>query len=375
MKRYGILFLTSLVFCFLAVAKASNSNDRCLSVRISSDFTPEGDSLPPYIETKLPKFPFEVLYVVTKEYESVEDGTSRKYWYKGKSVKEYSKFEYVEERLSDLYPKTTYHGMVEDSKQFYDSVIMAYSSYCASDLQLTLDSEKQPHLTDDKPETETGFVSEENEIRVMQMTEDEVDRLENYNRLARGTEFATLEDILSVTGKGEGDFSGMELPYWSFISVVSTANCSHLYYRMMLCKDRAEAATKLYYLNRGAGMKGDAFRHVAVSMLLRYYLNEALSYMIMDVGHETVVNPNLHPCDTYMDLHNNRVGRNSMYRVFKKTAQTEKSEWLSYLLGIKAFVDNDSNAALMDWNRESSKSAVKRQCRSAGKEKYIYYKE
>ena len=367
--------MISLFFCFLAGAEASNGNAGYLPAHIAGGFTSESDSLPPYIETKLPKFPLEVLYVVTKEYEAVEEGTSRKYWYKGKPVKDYSKFEYVEERLADLYPQSTYQGMVEDSRQFYDSVIMAYGSYCASDMQLAMGSEKQHYVADDKANIETEFVSEENEIRLMQMTEGEVGRLENYNSLARGTEFASLEDILLVNGDEEGSLSGMELPYWSFFSVVSTANCSHLYYRMMLCKDRAEAATKLYYLDRGAGMKGDAFRHIAVSLLLRLYLNEALSYMIMDVGHETIVSPNSHPCDTYMDLHNNMIGRSSKYRDFKGIVQTESSEWLSYLVGIKSFVDNDNNASRMDWSRESSKSTVKKQCRSAGKKKYIYYNE
>ncbi len=340
---------------------------------ISDDHSPVGDSLPPQIETKLPKFPFEVLYVVTKEYETAEDGTSQKRWYKGKLLADYSKSEYVESRLADLYPKTTYQGLVEESGRFYDSVTMVYRAYSASDMQLALGGEQPHYLADGKDNIKTEFVSEENEIRLMQMTEEEVGRYENYNYLARKTGFATLEDILSVAGDEQNGLESIDLPSWSFFSVVSSAGCSHLYYRMMLCKERAEAATKLYYLGCKSGMRGDAFRHIAVSMLLRHYLNETLSYIIMDVGHEKVASPNTNPCDTYMDLHNNRIGRSSMYRVFKDIVPSETSDWLSYLLGIKDFVDNDNNSALMEWDRRSSKNVVKKQRRSVGKKKYIYY--
>lgn len=330
------------------------------------------DSLPPSIVTDLPTFPIEVLYVVTKEYEFVEDGTSQKKIYKGNPIANYSKADYMELRLLDLYPKRAYRGVVSDTRRFYDSVNRVYGAYLNDNNPEISKIDGQRMVPPDEADALAAYVSEEKERETMQMTDGEVEALEIYNYLARKPGNASLEDIMGVKGSKNDTNTILNKAFAGFFCVVSVGNCSHLYYRMMLCKERAEQAAEEYYALGTSGEKGDAFRHVAVSMMLRRYLTEPLSYMIMDVGHERIANPNTHPCDTYMDLHNNRVGRSTRYWQFRN-ASDDKHDWRSWLLKIKEFVDNENNAAHMDWDRETEKTIVSRQRQKASRNKYIYY--
>ncbi len=373
-RKPGLILLAMFL---VGTGFAFNMGGSGKTVAIVTDESPN-DSLPPYIHTKLPVFPFEVLYVVTKEYESVEDGSSLKQTYKGKPVESYTKERYVELRLMDLYPGYAYSGVAEDSRRFYDTVTMAYSSYCASVRKRseTIDGKTMQAATQSAGETieETlEYVSEENEVEVVQMTENEQNMLENYNNLARGKDYAMLSEILGVAKKQNPELADLDWMLFGFVCLAPDQVCSHLYYRIMLCKIRAESAAEANYPSCKSGEMGDAFRHVAVSMMLRRYLSEALSYMVMDLGHERVASPNVHPCDTYMDLHNNRVGRSVNYQHFRGDYQKDCNDWRLWLSRIKEFIDNEVNAEVKDWSHDTPKAAVRKQRKATKKEKYIIF--
>lgn len=84
------------------------------------DFTSDttNEVMPPILCSNLPTFYVEVLYVVAKEYETVEDGTSTKTTYNGRQITSYSKAEYMESRLIDLYPEEAYVGLADESRVF-----------------------------------------------------------------------------------------------------------------------------------------------------------------------------------------------------------------------------------------------------------------
>ncbi|MBQ8956995.1 MAG: hypothetical protein IJ057_00615 [Bacteroidales bacterium] len=334
---------------------------------------PSDDSIPQAITKKIPTFPLEVLYVVAKEYEMAENGSSRKQAYKGKPIVSYTKDGYVELRLMELYPDLAYHGVAEESRRFYDSVTMAYASNAARlGVTETTDGVKETNPADEK-DGMMGFVSEENEAEFLQMDDDETAMLGKYDLLARRRRNASLDEILSVA-KQEDDLDSEDWEQLGFVCVVTNAPCSHLYYRILLCKKRAENTAKANFSRCSSGTQGDAFRHIAVSMLLRRYLTEALSYFIMDISHERIVSRNRFDCDTYMDLHNNFVGRSSKYWRFRGKYAADKYDWRLWLSRIKDYVDDDkSNASCMEWDCDTPKSTVKKQSKAANKNKYIYY--
>ena len=124
----------------------------------------------------------EALYVVTKEYESVEDGTSQKTTYRGRHVTSYSKAEYMESRLIDLYPNDAYLGMVDATQSFYDSAVAIYNSYpygwgFSVD---TLGSKSSFSYAEGKDE-DLEYVSDENEIEILEMTSEEIVKFKAMN--------------------------------------------------------------------------------------------------------------------------------------------------------------------------------------------------
>lgn len=87
----------------------------------------------------------------------------------------------------------------------------------------------------------------------------------------------------------------------------------------------------------------------------------------MDVYYETS-NPNA-PCDKYMDWHNNYVGRVTKYDDFRIS-----TNWETWGVKVKNFIDNSNNGIKMNWNTSTPKATVKKQEKKASDTKYIYWK-
>ncbi|MBQ8223186.1 MAG: hypothetical protein IJZ87_07610 [Bacteroidales bacterium] len=323
------------------------------------------DVMPPILTCDLPIFPFEVLYVVCKEYESVEDGTSSKSTYNNRQILSYTKSEYAESRLIDLYPDKAYVGIVEDSQDFYDSVINVYNSY--------------PYLEEstgygingvDLPDEELEYVSYENETVVLNMTVNETSILESMNNLARMGSFATLNEILNASGKTQTLSEKFDSVTFGMIAVMVG---SYIYQRALLCAQRAETKALSYYGESDgngviivkSGTDGDAFKHVFVNVMLRRYLTQPLAYLIMDVYYENA-NQN-YPCDKYMDWHNNYVGRKTKYSTFRVG-----NNWETWGVNVRTYINNSSNAVYKNWTTTTPKRTVKNEEKKVDDKKYIY---
>ncbi len=324
------------------------------------------DTIPPMISSDLPIFPCEVLFVVNKEYELVAEGRSEKTVYQNREILSYTQPDYVELRLIELFPDLAYVGVMEDSQNFYDSVSGVYDTYL-NNIQV---DERGTEVPCGDIE-ELPYISDENEIVVLEMTETEKECFLQYIKIAGMDKFATLEDIYKVGGKDQFiKATNFNWVLFGCICALVVEYGSYVYNRALLCRDRATLKTDEYFNgNSDAGEKGDAYRHVSVSMLLRYYLSEFKSYLIMDVAWEQFLSPNDYPCDTQMDIHNNYVGRHRKYYNFRVG-----SYWEDWMTNVKNYINNSDNASQKNWNASTSWWTAFWQRINTSGNKYIYYK-
>lgn len=320
----------------------------------------QNDTTAPMISSNLPIFPCEVLFVVNKEYEMVVEGRSEKTYYHGTPILSYQQPDYVELRLIELYPDIAYEGVMEDSRNFCDSVFAVYNTYLSNNQSIGNRGYKP----------ELPYLSEENEMDILEMTELEKENYIQYIKLAGMEGFATLDDIFKTGGKNQSMKAvNFNWDVFATICAIIDEYYSYAYYRAMLCAQRASNKANEYYNGQtGPGQIGDAYRHVAMNFLLRYYLGEAMAFLIMDVYYEGYYNPDPYPCDTHMDLHNNAVGRHYKYNSF-----FVGDTWLNWLASIKDYINNSDNAAYKNWSNSTSwlVAYVGRLFTSGNK--YIYY--
>ena len=362
-----ILSMVSLISC-----KKENLQEQTISKEVHyrsnrtdefNNYTTLAEVMPPILYSNLPTFPFEALYVVTKEYESAEDGTSHKTNYNGRQITSYSKAEYLESRLIDLYPDKAYVGIVEDSQDFYDSVVAVYNSYPYIEAVANDSTNSRGNLafTEDKEE-ELEYISDENEIEILGMTEEEVVRFKAMNELARMEEFATLDDIFKVGGMRtikDARFS------WVEFGIIAILVGAYVYNRALLCASRATSKTWQFYNEDAVGKKCDAFKHTLVNVLLRRNLSRPMAYLIMDVYWEGTHQN--YPCDKYMDWHNNYVGRVTKYSSFRVT-----NNWETWAQNVRNYINNSDNGVKKNWTTSTPESTVKNQEQQVDDKKYIY---
>lgn len=373
MKKKTILSIAALlVAAFISVTFVSCKKDNLLEQTSSEDViyksnrtgengidTTMAEIMPPILYSNLPTFPFEALYVVTKEYESAEDGTSHKTDYNGRQITSYSKAEYLESRLIDLYPDKAYVGLVEDSQDFYDSVITVYNSYPY--VEDSTNSKGNHAFTEDKDD-ELEYISDENEIEILGMTEEEIVRFKAMNELARMDGFATLDDIFKVGGMRTIQDARFNLVEFGIIAILVGA---YVYNRALLCASRATSKTWQFYGEDTAGKKCDAFKHSLVNVLLRRDLSRPMAYLIMDVYWEGTHQN--YPCDKYMDWHNNYVGRVTKYSSFRVT-----NNWETWAQNVRNYVNNNSNGVKKNWTTSTSETTVRNEEKLVDDKKYIY---
>lgn len=174
--------------------------------------------------------------------------------------------------MIDLYPNDAYLGMVDATQSFYDSAVAIYNSYpygwgFSVD---TLGSKSSFSYAEGKDE-ELEYVSDENEIEILEMTSEEIVKFKAMNELARMEDFETLDDILKIgysKNYQEANFN------WVQFALIAYKVASYIYNRALLCAQRAIAKTEVYYpSNHNSGQKGDAYRHAFVNVMLRYDLS------------------------------------------------------------------------------------------------------
>jgi hypothetical protein len=216
------------------------------------------------------------------------------------------------------------------------------------------------------------FVHKGAEEHNLRMNDNERKSLQHLNAVADSSSFAKIEDIhldfdssLVCTMPQTSFTSGENLLISAMLSSGST-----VFYRIYLCKRRAEVLAYNYYkCDTKLGKKGDAFKHILVNVLLKHYTSESIAYAVMDLYWEN--RGNNAPCDTYMDLHNNYVGRIKYYDYF--TMGTD--DWEQWGTRIHSFIESPSNSVKKTWTPLVPANEIKKEESLTNKSKYIYWSD
>ena len=341
-----------LIFC---VALAGCSTSRSLPIREGLGVGLSPDT------TALPVFPAEALYVIGAQWEA--DSLLQQ---------EQSIADYMEQELIRLYPEMAYKGYINrlctiadrllaDSKQrptlfapsrqeiTFSSSPHRQSPTGASDLYLYLDS-----------------LSQSDELQLMDFTPQEQADWDALQSLVHAPKPLTREafDTLNI------DFFDEE----NILITLLLWRGPRMFYRILQSKARAEKLAYYYYGDAtNNGRPGDAFKHIYVNVLLRTYVGDWLSHAIMDVLWEWK-SPNA-PCDHFMDLHNNILGRQTRYLEFTQidTQCSDMRYWLQWAENVQSFVQDSVNGHRQSWNLETPTFIVEPAAKQVSDTQYIYW--
>jgi hypothetical protein len=328
-------------------------------------------------------FPSDVLYVIGREYELINDTTSTKYQSalaKGITSPEnpISLPEYMEMRLIELYPQKAFKGMMAH----FNAQNLCGLIEKSSQIPVLDDNYKELSFLKTSKANQTDsfhpFVSTEDEISYMNLTPKEQEKYLALNQLAASEKFAGSDDFKDIANDDSilANLEPQDISFFLeeniFLSMLVLSPGAYFGFRVKLCKERAVSVAKEYYDDQiSCGKKGDAFKHLYISMMLRRYLSEDLAYMTMDLFWENQGNNS--PCDKYMDLHNNYVGRHTQYNQFRGSFLKDMYDWKSWSRNIHHFVENESNAIQKKWSKSQVEPFIAKDKETSNKDKYIYW--
>ena len=308
--------------------------------------------------TALPTFPAEALYVLGAQWEAdsslQEDMTIA---------------EYLEKELIRLYPEKAYKGYVQ--------------RLCSVADCLLLNSQHTPSL----------FIPKRQEINFVS----------GYSS-SKATSYAILDSLTMAEEMMALEFTPQEEADWHALQALVHSNQPltretfdtlrieffeeenllltlllwrgpRLFYRVLQSKARAEKLAYYYYGEAtNNGRPGDAFKHIYVNVLLRTYVGEWLSHAIMDVFWEWK-SPNA-PCDHFMDLHNNIIGRQTRYEDFTTLdtqCNADMRHWLQWAENVQHFVQDSVNGHRQSWDKETPTFIVEPAAEKVSDMQYIYW--
>ena len=367
MKPIYIIILLSIVSIFYS----------CKTKKVVEAPVVVEENVPQADTTLIPSFPSEVLYVLTREYESVWDSTRDKYDTKEAEYIRNNNVpikEYMEYRLITLFPDLAYVGLLDKienkAKQMLPSMSKVMPSFRSQD------GYYMPSFAE---KVDLERVSDENEIKKLYLSYSEQDVFEKMNALADTSSFVELEEIRNIEVNDsiwniDKKLSEDSVPYYMkesmLISMLTSGLGSHVFFRIMQSKARATYVAEFFYpgLTKD-GRKGDAYKHLYVNTMLRNYVGSVMAWLIMDIYWENAASNA--PCDMIMDLHNNHVGRNSRYRDLRGS---EYSQWVDWAYNVKSFVeDTTRNAQYHNWNKEIPLLVVKEEESKSNDRLYLYW--
>ena len=308
--------------------------------------------------TALPTFPAEALYVLGAQWEAdsllQEDMTIA---------------EYLEKELIRLYPEKAYKGYVQ--------------RLCSVADCLLVNSQHTPSL----------FIPKRQEINFVS----------GYSS-SKATSYAILDSLTMAEEMMALEFTPQEEADWHALQALVHSNQPltretfdtlrieffeeenllltlllwrgpRLFYRVLQSKARAEKLAQYYYGEAtNNGRPGDAFKHIYVNVLLRTYVGEWLSHAIMDVFWEWK-SPNA-PCDHFMDLHNNIIGRQTRYEDFTTLdtqCNADMRHWLQWAENVQHFVQDSVNGHRQAWDKETPTFIVEPAAEKVSDTQYIYW--
>ena len=306
--------------------------------------------------TLLPTFSGEVFYVLGREWEAIYDSTSAKFHtpeaqlLRADSI---SMADYVEQRLIELYPEKAYEGYIQRIEELVHLLLMQTES---------------PQQIANFSRAELAFILNDS-IFTPSATPREQFLTYTLDSIAQTSEWATRQtfDSLDIQWIEEENLL-LSMMLW---------RGPRFFYRIIQSKARAEKMAEYYYGEQtNSGMQGDAFRHIYVNVLLRSYVGEWVGHVVMDLFWE-LIHPNA-PCDRYMDLHNNRLGRQTMYNDFVYPSASNQCsqvrDWLQWAEHVQQFVQDSTNSHLPQWDQETPTFVVQPEAKKVNDTQYIYWK-
>ena len=345
-----ILKLLKLFPLFLLLIGCRTQNTLPFREGMRVGFTPD--------TTALPTFPAEALYVLGAQWEAdsllQEDMTIA---------------EYLEKELIRLYPEKAYKGYVQ--------------RLCSVADCLLVNSQHTPSL----------FIPKRQEINFVS----------GYSS-SKATSYAILDSLTMAEEMMALEFTPQEEAEWHALQALVHSNQPltrktfdtlrieffeeenllltlllwrgpRLFYRVLQSKARAEKLAQYYYGEAtNNGRPGDAFKHIYVNVLLRTYVGEWLSHAIMDVFWEWK-SPNA-PCDHFMDLHNNIIGRQTRYEDFTTLdtqCNADMRHWLQWAENVQHFVQDSVNGHRQSWDKETPTFIVEPAAEKVSDTQYIYW--
>ena len=307
--------------------------------------------------TALPSFPAEALYVLGAQWEAdtllQADMTIA---------------EYLEQELIRLYPEKAYKGYMHRLCATADQLLVSSAQ------RPTLFAPKQQEIRFAHGQSPSGTwyaildsLSVDEELQVLELTPQEEADWQRLQALAHSDQPLTREafDTLNIEFFDEENIL-LTLLLW---------RGPRMFYRVLQSKARAEKLAYYYYGDAtNNGRPGDAFKHIYVNVLLRTYVGEWMSHAIMDIFWEWK-SPNA-PCDHFMDLHNNIIGRQTRYDDFTTLdaqCNADMRHWLQWGENVQHFVQDSVNGHRQSWDKETPTFIVEPAAEKVSDTQYIYW--
>ena len=318
--------------------------------------------------TILPTFPAETFYVLGARWEA--DSLLRQ---------EQSIADYIEQELIRLYPEKAYKGYINRLCTITDHLLADSKQrptlFAPSRQEISFGTTSTWALPQSTAQRSTGAadlylyldsLSQSEELQLMDFTPQEQADWDALQSLVHAPQPLTREafDTLNIEFFDEENIL-ITLLLW---------RGPRMFYRILQSKARAEKLAYYYYGEAtNNGRPGDAFKHIYVNVLLRTYVGDWLSHAIMDVFWEWK-SPNA-PCDHFMDLHNNIIGRQTRYQDFTQidTQCSDTRYWLQWAENVQHFVQDSVNGHLQGWNKETPTFIVEPAAKQVSSEQYIYW--
>lgn len=349
----------------------------CRTKKVAENPVVVEDVKPQVDTTLIPSFPSEVLYVLTREYESVWDSTREKYDTKEAEYIRNNNVSikmFMEQRLMTLFPNLAYVGLLDKienrAKQMLPSVSKVTPSFRSQD------GYYMPSFAE---RVDLERISDEDEMEKLYLSYSEQNIFKRLNALADTSSFVALEKIRDIQVNDslwniDKKLSEDSVPYYMkeslLLSMLTSGLGSHVFFRIMQSKARATYVAEFFYpgLTKD-GRKGDAYKHLYVNTMLRNYVGSIMAWLVMDIYWENAASNA--PCDMVMDLHNNHVGRNSRYRDLRGAKNTK---WVDWAYNVKSFVeDTTRNAQYHNWNKEIPLLVIKEEESKSNDRLYLYW--
>ena len=306
--------------------------------------------------TSLPAFSAEALYVLGAKWEA--DSVLQQ---------EQSIADYIEQELMHLYPEKAYKGYINKLCSVADRLLVSSAQ------RPTLFIPKQQELRFAQVHSSSGALyavldslSADEELRALELMPQEEADWQQLQALVHAEQPLTREA-----------FDTLNISYFEEENILLTLllwRGPRMFYRVLQSKARAEKLAYYYYGEAtNNGRPGDAFKHIYVNVLLRTYVGEWISHAIMDVFWEWK-SPNA-PCDYYMDMHNNIIGRQTRYQDFTESnAQcSDTRHWLQWAENVQHFVQDSVNGHRQGWDKETPTFVVEPAAKQVSNLQYIYW--